>query len=91
MTWVIIGVVAAILLLVVRKRRARNPAPEDASPSVEQEIRHAIRTLEEPREIYEGRWFKHVVKMVECDPPAHALRARQPPPVIVEPMQRRAR
>lgn len=93
--WLIITAFCAGIWLWIRRKRpelqgAEQPPELPEEPTAEERICAAIRTLEEPREIYNGRWFKHTVKMVECDPPAHVMRARQPPPTIVDPRQPRA-
>lgn len=87
MVWIIMGVVAlAALLFAKRKRQPLLAATGPDEPSQEELIEEAIRVLERPRQLYAGRWFKHTVKMVECDPPRSAL---PPPRIGDEPQQAR--
>lgn len=66
MTLVTMAVVGIVVLVLFRRRKAP-VAPQELT--AEQEIEQAIAVLEKPRQIYAGRWFKHTIKMVECDPP----------------------
>lgn len=81
--FIVMAVVGAVLMLLFRKKKAPI-APQGMS--TEEEIEQAIRTLERPRQLYAGRWFRHTIKMVECDAPA----SERQPPRIEHQMQQRA-